>query len=59
MSDHLAALSREITECGACKRLVRCREAAGRTPPKRFLDDDYWLRPVPGFGEPDRADVYR
>ena len=52
MSDRLAALSREITACGACKRLVRCREAAGDDPPKRFLDDDYWLKPVPGFGDP-------
>ena len=53
MSDRLAALSREITECGACKRLVKCRESAGRHPPKRFLDDDYWLKAVPGFGDPE------
>ena len=31
---------------------MRCREAAGDAPPKRFSDDDYWLKPVPGFGDP-------
>ena len=51
MSDHLADLSREITACHKCRRLVTCRERAGAAPPKRFLDDDYWLKPVPGFGD--------
>jgi uracil-DNA glycosylase family 4 len=51
MTDRLEALSREITSCRKCARLVRCREAAGKDPPKRFLDDDYWLKPVPGFGD--------
>src|SRR5450631_4189272 len=51
MSDHLADLSREITACHKCRRLVTCRERAGVEPPKRFLDDDYWLKPVPGFGD--------
>jgi len=32
---------------------VRCCETAAKEPPKRFLDEDYWGKPVPGFG--DRA----
>ncbi|MEO8842089.1 MAG: uracil-DNA glycosylase [Kofleriaceae bacterium] len=52
MSDHLAELSREITACRKCRRLVTCRERAADAPPKRFLDDDYWRRAVPGFGDP-------
>jgi len=31
---------------------VRCREAAAADPPRRFRDEDYWARPVPGFGDP-------
>ena len=51
MTDRLEVLSQEITSCRKCARLVRCREAAGKAPPKRFVDDDYWLKPVPGFGD--------
>ena len=49
----LAQLADEIAACRACARLVRCREAAGRAPPKRFRDEAYWARPVPGFGDPE------
>jgi len=48
----LRALTADITGCRRCARLVRCRETAAAEPPKRFLDDEYWARPVPGFGDP-------
>jgi uracil-DNA glycosylase len=48
----LAQLVAEIAACRKCTRLVRCREAAASSPPKRFLAEDYWARPVPGFGDP-------
>ena len=50
--DSLARLTREISKCTLCARLVRCREAAAADPPKRFVGSDYWARPVPGFGDP-------
>jgi uracil-DNA glycosylase len=50
-SDHLTTLTAEITACRRCARLVRCREAAGREPPKRFVGASYWGRAVPGFGD--------
>jgi uracil-DNA glycosylase family 4 len=53
MTDNLRTLTRDITSCRRCKRLVRCREAAAATPPRRFAGQDYWARPVPGFGDPD------
>ena len=53
MSQRLAQLTADITACRRCKRLVRCREAAGTTPPKRFADHTYWGRAIPGFGDPD------
>jgi len=31
---------------------VRCREAAAADPPRRFVDEAYWAKPVPGFGDP-------
>lgn len=51
-ADLLAELSREIAGCTACPRLVEWREAQAADPPKRFRGEDYWARPVPGFGDP-------
>ncbi|MBS1124765.1 MAG: Uracil-DNA glycosylase [Deltaproteobacteria bacterium] len=31
---------------------MRCREAAAADPPRRFVDEAYWAKPVPGFGDP-------
>jgi uracil-DNA glycosylase family 4 len=46
-----AALTRRIVACRRCPRLVRHREAAARTPPRRYLGERYWARPLPGFGD--------
>ncbi len=52
MPDNLARVSREVVHCERCPRLRRwCREVA-RTKVKRFQDQEYWGRPVPGFGDP-------
>lgn len=51
MTDSWRTLTRDITSCRRCKRLVRCREAAAATPPRRFAGQTYWARPVPGFGD--------
>jgi uracil-DNA glycosylase family 4 len=49
----LAALSAEIVECRRCLRLVAWREQVAREKVARFREDDYWGRPLPGFGDPD------
>jgi uracil-DNA glycosylase family 4 len=48
----LRALSTEITSCRKCARLVKCREAIAKDPPKRHTGETYWARAVPGFGDP-------
>ncbi len=48
----LLALARRITGCRRCPRLVRHREAVAAAPPRRYRDDVYWARPLPGFGDP-------
>ncbi|MFO0866799.1 MAG: uracil-DNA glycosylase [Gemmataceae bacterium] len=48
----LAMLEAEIVECRACPRLVRWREEIARTKRRSFQDEEYWGRPVPGFGDP-------
>ena len=49
----LAVLTAEIVECRRCPRLVAWREQVARDKVKRFRDEPYWGRPLPGFGDPD------
>ena len=49
----LAALTAEIVACRRCPRLVAWRELVAREKVARFRDEEYWGRPVPGFGDPD------
>jgi uracil-DNA glycosylase len=51
--DSLRALAEEISSCRACPRLVEWRERVAREKRASFRDEDYWGRPVPGFGDPD------
>jgi uracil-DNA glycosylase family 4 len=48
----LEALTAEITTCRACPRLVAWREQVAREKRASFIDEIYWGRPVPGFGDP-------
>lgn len=48
----LAALAEEIHGCRRCPRLVQWREACAAEPPRRYRGQDYWARPVSGFGDP-------
>jgi uracil-DNA glycosylase family 4 len=49
----LAQLEQEVIECRACPRLVAWREQVARERRASFRDEEYWGRPVPGFGDPD------
>jgi uracil-DNA glycosylase len=53
----LEGLEERITRCRKCSRLVEWRERVAREKRAAFRDEDYWGRPVPGFGDPD-ARVY-
>jgi uracil-DNA glycosylase family 4 len=48
----LAALATEIHACRRCPRLVTWREERAADPPRRFVGEDYWARPLDGFGDP-------
>jgi len=53
----LADLERRIVACRRCPRLVEWRERVAREKRAAFRDEEYWGRPLPGFGDPD-ARVY-
>jgi uracil-DNA glycosylase len=48
----LEALNRRIVVCTKCPRLVAWREEAAANPPRRYAGEEYWARPLPGFGDP-------
>ena len=45
-------LNSRITRCRHCPRLVAWREEVARTRRAQYRDEEYWGRPVPGFGDP-------
>ena len=51
-ADALTALTAEIVACRACPRLVEWRERVAHEKRAAFRDEQYWGRPVPGFGDP-------
>jgi len=48
----LPGLQQEIVSCRRCPRLVEWREQVAREKVRRFSQDDYWGKPLPGFGDP-------
>jgi uracil-DNA glycosylase len=51
----LAELDAAVSDCRACARLVQWRERVAREKRAAYADQDYWGRPVPGFGPSDAA----
>jgi uracil-DNA glycosylase family 4 len=48
----LSQLTAESSVCRACPRLVSWREDVAEVKRRSFLDEPYWGRPVPGWGDP-------
>jgi uracil-DNA glycosylase family 4 len=47
----LELVSAEVVVCRRCPRLVSWRERVAREKVARYADQEYWGRPVPGFGD--------
>jgi uracil-DNA glycosylase len=48
----LESIAEENARCRRCPRLVQWREEVARVRRASFADQEYWGRPVPGFGDP-------
>src|SRR5829696_801125 len=48
----LERLCDEVISCRKCPRLVEWREECAAEPPRRYRGEDYWARPLNGFGDP-------
>lgn len=56
MSEHkhlLSVLQQEIVSCERCHRLRTYCAGIAETKVRRYQQEEYWGRPVPGFGDPD------
>jgi uracil-DNA glycosylase family 4 len=49
----LARLERDVITCRACPRLVAWRELVAVEKRAAYRDEEYWGRPIPGFGDPE------
>jgi uracil-DNA glycosylase family 4 len=49
----LRELEREVISCRRCPRLVAWREEVARVRRAAFASEEYWGRPLPGFGDPE------
>jgi uracil-DNA glycosylase family 4 len=44
--------NKEIIACRKCPRLVEWREEVAHVKRKAYINEEYWGKPVPGFGDP-------
>ena len=47
----LARLERDVIDCDRCPRLVAWREQVASEKRAAYRDEEYWGRPIPGFGD--------
>jgi uracil-DNA glycosylase len=52
VGDTFAKVNREVISCRRCPRLVAWREQVAREKRAAYAGEDYWGRPLPGFGDP-------
>ena len=51
-AEALRVLTDQVIACRRCPRLVEWREQVAGEKRAAFADQEYWGRPVPGFGDP-------
>jgi uracil-DNA glycosylase family 4 len=49
--DSIEQVTADVVVCRRCPRLVAWREEVARVKRAAFRDEEYWGRPVPGFGD--------
>jgi len=51
----LDKLNEKVIECKLCPRLSEYIKFIGQTKVKRFINENYWAKPIPGYGDPKAA----
>ena len=47
------SINKEIIDCVRCKRLVSYTRLVGKNKVRRYSNEEYWAKPVTGFGDTD------
>lgn len=45
-------LQDKVIRCKECTRLINYIESIGQIKVKRFTNENYWAKPIPGYGDP-------
>lgn len=53
MSDSIARIAEEVIRCERCPRLAAYIREVGERKRRAYRNQQYWARPVPGFGDPN------
>jgi uracil-DNA glycosylase len=53
VADSLERIRTDVVACARCPRLVAYRSRVAAERKREFRDQEYWGRPVPGFGDPN------
>ena len=51
LAQSIENLESDVTACRRCPRLVEWRERVAREKRRAYREEEYWARPVPGFGD--------
>jgi uracil-DNA glycosylase family 4 len=51
-TDSLELVTADVVDCARCPRLVAWRTQVAAEKRASYRDEEYWARPVPGFGDP-------
>ena len=49
----LEDLNQEVISCARCPRLVIYRQDVAQKKRRMYLNEEYWGRPLPGYGDPE------
>ena len=52
-ADPFETLKQQVIQCRACPRLTDYREQVGLRKRRAYQTEEYWAKPVPGFGDAD------
>ena len=53
MTTTLPKLNKKIISCTKCSRLVAFRDKIATEKRKQYIDQEYWGKPITGYGDPD------
>ena len=51
MNHNILKLNDEIIKCKSCPRLKQFRDKIAKNKRKKFINEEYWAKPITGFGD--------